>query len=233
MATDTSTAGSSLPPETSNLRSRLTDALAQADAAAAGRVRHLQWVHQARASRLSRTAAELKAEYGPNDAGVKRAEAALAAATAVGAHLGLVHRQMTTPDPAVAPNGWALHGRVFTADLKPVQGFTVFLVDAVKAYQQAYGFAYTDDSGYFLLNYAAAGTAGDKSAPAPDARTLELFIEVADLKARPVYLSATAFQPVIGAATYQNVVLPQGAQPLGEPPAEIRKASPLKRKGKS
>src|SRR5262249_61986390 len=105
MATDTSTAGSSLPPETSNLRSRLTDALAQADAAAAGRVRHLQWVHQARASRLSRTAAELKAEYGPNDAGVKRAEAALAAATAGGADPRPGRRQRTAPPPAPAPQG--------------------------------------------------------------------------------------------------------------------------------
>ena len=53
----------------------------------------------------------------------------------------------------------------------------------------------------------------------------ELFIEVADTKARPVFLSTTAFQPVVGGATYQNVVLPAGQQPIGDPPPEIRRVA--------
>ena len=57
-------------------------------------------------------------------------------------------------------NGWALHGRVFNTQLQPISGLTVFLVDASKTYQQAYGFAYTDDTGYFLLNYSR-GKCGD------------------------------------------------------------------------
>jgi hypothetical protein len=233
MATDNRTAGASSAPDSSNLRSQLTEAFAHADEAAAERVQHLQWVQQARVSQLSRTAAELKAVYGANDADVKRAEAALSAAKAVNSHLAVVHQQMTTPEPDVAPGGWVLHGRVFTAERKPVQGFTVFLADDAKAFQEEYGFSYTDAGGYFLLRYQGSGTAsGEKSTTARQAQLPELFIEVTDLKARPVYLSATPFQPVTGAAAYQNIFLSEAARPIGEPPAGARRAAVPKRKPK-
>jgi len=190
-------------------------------------VQSLQWVHQARASQLARSAASLKAQYGAQDAGVKRAEAALAAARAAGSRLALVHEQLTTPAPTVTPDGWALHGRVVTADSKPFRGFTVFLVDSAKAYQQAYGFAYTDAAGYFLLSYEPGGAAsGDPSPTPPDATATELFVEVTDQNARSVYLSAIPFDPVRGAATYQTVVLAEGAPPIGKPPADARKPAP-------
>src|SRR5262245_37083697 len=136
--------------DSSNLGAQLKDALANADTAAAERVRQLQWVHQARASRLSRTAAELKKTHGADDPAVKRAEAETAAARSAAARLSVVHQQIATPDPEVAPGGWALQGRVYLVDKtsderKPVRGFTVFLVDAAKTYQETFGFAYTDD----------------------------------------------------------------------------------------
>jgi hypothetical protein len=95
----------------------------------------------------------------------------------------------------------------------------VFLADAEKAYQRAYGFAYTDNTGYFLLNYPGPASA-DRQAPAP-----QLFLEVADAKAQPVYLSTTPFQPAPGTVTYQNVILPSGDQPIGNPPNPIRKTA--------
>jgi hypothetical protein len=183
-----------------------------------------------------RTAASLKAQYGPNDPGVKSAEAAVAAANATAAQVAVVHHQVTTADPQLAPNGWALHGRIFDAQLAPASGYTVFLVDSAKNYQQDYGFAYTDDTGYFLLNYqghdvasgrapAAASGKTPPKAPPQIPTTPELFVEVADTKARPVFLSTTAFQPAIGSATYQNVVLSADQQPIGDPPPEIRKGA--------
>ena len=87
-------------------------------------------------------------------------------------------------------------------------------MDADKTYLQQYGFAYTDDTGYFVINYA--GDTG-QTAEAP-----QLFLEIANTDAKPVYLSSTAFQPVVGAATSQNIVLPAGEQPIGDPPPEIR-----------
>jgi hypothetical protein len=193
------------------------------------------WIHHARAVQLARTVAALKAQYGPNDPGVKSAEAAVAAAKATASRFGVVHQQFTTADPEVAQNGWALHGRVFNDQLAPASAYTVFLVDAAKAYQQAYGFTYTDDTGYFVLNYQPGDTvSGRKSAAATQtASATELFIEVADRKARPVYLSATAFQPVVGRAAYQNIVLPAGQHPIGDPPEQTRKVAVPKRTRKT
>jgi len=217
------TKATDMPPEPSQISSELTAGIASADNVAAQRVQNLQWVHQARASQLARTAASLKAQFGPDDPGVKAAEAATAAAHATSARVAVVHRQLATADPQVAPKGWVLHGRVFDTKLKPVSGFTVFLVDATKAFQQAYGFAYTDDSGYFLLNYPGPDAASkDKSPAAAPATQPQLFIEIANTKALPVFVSTTAFQPVEGAATYQNITLPDGDQAIGEPPPEIR-----------
>src|SRR5262249_5840389 len=144
------------------------------------------------------------------------------------------------PDPQVAPTGWAFHGRVVDAQNAPASGYTVFLVDSAKNYQQAYGFAFTDDTGYFLLNYpgpdasgqtpaAASGQTPSEEAPQA-ASTPELFVQVADTKARLMSPSPPAFQPVIGSATYQHTVLPTGQQPIGDLPPEIRQvAIPKKR----
>jgi hypothetical protein len=229
MATDSKTTTSDTPPDMSDIGNQVTSNLASADNIAAQRVQTLTWVHQARAAQLSRTAATLKAQYGPNDPGVKSAEAAVAAANADAARVAVVHQQVATPEPQVAPSGWALHGRVFDPELKPVSGFTVFLVDTAKAYQQAYGFAYTDDTGYFLLNYAGSDPASrDKSATSTQAQP-ELFFEITDSKEMPVYLSPTTFQPVLGSATYQNIILPADDQAIGAPPAQIRAVALPKR----
>src|SRR5438045_3856789 len=132
MATDSKTTTSNAPPDMSDIGNQVTSTLASADNIAAQRVQTLKWVHQARAAQLSRTAVTLKAEYGANDPGVKSAEAAVAAANADVARVAVVHQQITTPEPQVAPSGWALHGRVFYTELKPASGFSVFLVDAAK-----------------------------------------------------------------------------------------------------
>lgn len=233
MATNSRTTTSGTPPDMSDIGNQVTSNLASADNIAAQRVQTLMWVHQARAAQMSRTAATLKAHYGPSDPGVKSAEAAVAAANADVARVAVVHQQITTPEPQVAPSGWALHGRVFDAQLQPVSGFTVFLVDATKSYQQAYGFAYTDDTGYFLLKYAGPDSASqDKSQTAAQAATAQLFIGVADRRGRDVDVIVRAFQPVTGTATYQNIV-PSEGQPIGEPPPKIRKVAVPKRERKS
>ena len=232
MAKDTKTTGSTRTPDASNLRSQLTDALAKADGTAAGGVQHLQRVYQARASQLSRTAAGLKAMYGAKDAGVIRAEAALSAAKAVSSQLAVVHRQLTTPEPEVAPEGWVLHGHVYVEKDKPAAGFTVLLANAANAYQQAYGFASTDDTGYFRLKHdgeraASAGKSAPKEAP-----VTELFIEVFDLKGRFAYQSKEAFEPVTGKATYQDIDLSKGNRARGTLPASIPRVDRPKPKPK-
>jgi hypothetical protein len=225
MATKSNSRGASdVPADASQISRELAPALAAADNAVAERVLNLKWVHQARLSRLSRTAASLKAQYGADDPGVNAAEAAVAAANLDAARISMLHQQLTTVDPQVTPNGWALHGRVYDAQLRPVSGFTVFLVDATKTYQQAYGFAYTDETGYFLLNFAGPDSESHKKTPtvAQTAGETQLFIGIANTKALPVFLSRTTFQPVVGEATYQNITLPDGDHAIGDPPSEIR-----------
>jgi len=112
----------------------------------------------------------------------------------------ILNQRLSTPAPQVAQAGWALHGHVFTADLRPASGLTVFLVDGQKAYQQQFGFAVTDDTAYFLLNYA--GAAG------PAQTAAQLFVEISNQGGKAIYLSPTPFQPVLGGATYREIILP-------------------------
>jgi hypothetical protein len=176
--------------------------------------------HNARLSQLKRTADTLKKQLGPDDPSVKAAEAAVKIGSAKVARISVVHQELDTPPPQVAADGWALHGRVYSADLKPLAKYTVFLVDSQKTYQEAYGFAYADDTGYFLFNVAGAKD------------TAPLFLAMTNTKGEPVYLSATPFQPAPGSVTYQNITLPSGAPPLGDPPQAIRDVALPSRKNK-
>ncbi len=178
-------------------------------------MQNLKLVHQARLSQLTRTAAALNAKYGATDSRTVAAEAAVTAQSAAVSRIAVASQQAATSAPTVATGGWALHGRVYDAQLEPSAKFTVYLVNSQKAYQAQYGFAYTDDTGYFLINYApVAGQAASAASP--------LYVAIVDDKAAPVYLATTAFQPATGKATYQNITLAAGDTPLGDPPADIR-----------
>jgi hypothetical protein len=192
---------------------QLKATLNSADSSVNQGIQNLKLLQQARLNQANRTVAALTAQYGASDPRVKAAQAAVTATKTALARVTMVHQQVVAPAVQVAATGWALQGYVLDAQLQPAAKYTVFLVDASKAYQAEYGFAYTDDTGYFLLNYA--GAAG-QAAPA------QLYIEVANPDANPVYLSSTAFAPVLGTASFQNIVLPAGGQILGDPPAAIR-----------
>jgi len=233
MSNTTPPTGASAPNATAtgNLGSDLTMALSSADSTSAQRLQHLSLVHQARLSGLTRTAASLTAQYGASSPQATAAETAVTGAKATIARVAIVTQQLTTPAPQVASTGWALNGRVFDAEKKPVSGYSVFLVDAQNAYQSAYGFAYTDDTGYFLLSFAgtpAAPQTKTKDQPtgqSADETSPQLFVQITNSKRQPIYLSTTAFQPTIGTATYQNFLLPAGEKPIGDPPAAVRKGA--------
>jgi hypothetical protein len=212
----------------SQVRTEFSTALASADANAAQSVHSLQQVHQARLSLLTRAAASLKTQYGADDPRVRAAQSAVTATTATVGRISLVNQQLTTAVPQVPANGWVLCGRVFDAQTKPLSRYTVFLVDSQNAYQEAYGFAYTDDSGYFLLSHVGTNAKASSHTVTP------LFVEIANTKGLPIYLGTTALQPAPGSATYQNITIPAGAQPIGDPPAAIRSvAIPVRKKGQA
>ena len=151
-----------------------------------------------------------KATRGPRRSPGREAE--IAAEKITVAKAAMLNQRAATADPQVPPSGWALHGRVYSSELAPAAGCTVFLVDPQNAFQSAYGFAYTDASGYFVLNGAATG------APAHGGAATQLYVAVADAKGEPVYRSSTDFTPNPGVATYQTHVLPAGGKPIGDPP---------------
>lgn len=220
--------GNSSSSPASQLREGFTAALTSADAMAVQSIQALQQVHQARLSLLERTAASLKTQYGADDPRTQSAQAAVTATTGTISRISMVSQQLNTPAPQVAANGWALHGRVSNAQGQPLARYTVFLVDSQHTYQEAYGFAYTDETGYFLLNETGAGAKAASHAAAASS----LFVEVANAKGQPVYLSDTAFVPVVGSATYQTITVAAGSQPIGDPPETIRKVAIPSRKKK-
>ena len=225
MSTNSSATGNIPTPTPAQIRETTAATLASADAGSSQTILNLKMVHNARLSQLKRTAETLKKQYGPDDPSVKAAEAAVKVGSVKVARISVVHQELDTPTPQVAPDGWALHGRVYSSDLKPHAKYTVFLVDGQKTYQEAYGFAYTDDTGYFLCNVAGAKGKDPAQSTAP------LFIAMTNTKGEPVYLGTTPFQPTPGSVTYQNITLPSGAQPLGDPPPAIRDvALPSRRK---
>jgi hypothetical protein len=221
MSTSTSPTGITVESAASLIESGIGDALTSADSTAADNVQSLGLLQQAKLSRLTRSAATATAQYGASSTQATAALAAVAASKTTIARVAVVQQKVTTPAPAVASAGWALHGRVYDATLNPLARHSVFLVDSQKAYQSDYGFAYTDSTGYFLLNYAgpAAATKADASATSTASG---LYLQIANTAAKPVYLSTTAFQPAAGSTTYQPVTLPAGEPALGDLPAEVR-----------
>jgi len=225
MSTPSQNPATPATPSSGQFTAAVKTALAGADSNASTAVTNLKLVHQARVTQLNRAAVALKARFGAADARTVAAQSALAAQTRIAAQVSVASQQAATPAPTVAAGGWALHGRVYDEQLKPSARLTVYLVDHAKTYQQQYSFAYTDATGYFLINYAPP--AGQ------DAPATPLYAAIANAKGEPVYVSATAFQPAANVATYQNISLSAGKKPLGDPPPEIRQVAIPPQAGKT
>jgi hypothetical protein len=211
--------------------SDVTTALTATDAATTQRVQTLGLVHQARLAQLTRTAAAVAAQYGAGSTQAAAANAAVTAAQGTVARLAVLGQQVSPPQPEVDATGWALHGYVYNDQLQPVSAYCVFLVDEQNTYQSAYGFAYTDATGYFVLNVpGSTAPAKGQTQPAPAAAAApapapKLFVQIANANAQPIYLSSAAFEPTTGAATFQNIALPAGEKPIGNPPRAVRKTA--------
>ena len=225
---DTTSPTSDLTPDSASaqLDSSVPVILTSADSDTVDAIQNLGLIKQARVSQLTRVAVNASAQYGSSSPQAAAAQSAVAATTSTVERISLLGQQASTPAPTVTANGWALHGRVYDSNNKPLSGQTVFLVDVEKNFQSAFGFAYTDATGYFLINYPGSGAAdaGSQKGPSaqPSPQAAELFLQIADTNANPVFLSTAAFQPVMGTATYQVVTLAAGEPALGDPPAPVR-----------
>ena len=251
MSAPTQPGSSTTSPTVAEINNSVASELSTADSAAAQAVQSSSNIYNARLAQQTRAAANITARFGANSPQAAAAEAKVTASKATVARVTILNQQVSAAAPQVAATGWALYGHVYNAQLQPVSAYTVFLVDAQNAYQSAYGFTYTDSTGYFLISFAGepaasqsqdgssssrrrrSQAAAGRSHPGEEDQASEpaqpatqtsspLFVEIANANAQPVYLSKTAFQPTLGAATYQNITLPAGEAPIGDPPPAIR-----------
>lgn len=120
-------------------------------------------VQTARVSALKRAATAAAATYGASSTEATAANQAVTTAQAKTSQLQILNQKTSTPQPTVPSTGWALHGRVYDANLNPKEQYTVFLVDEQKNYLSDYGFAYTDSTGYFLIQNSGSSASGSSS----------------------------------------------------------------------
>jgi hypothetical protein len=120
-------------------------------------------VQTARVSALKRAATAAAAIYGANSTEAAAANQSVTTAQAKTGQLQILTQKASTPQPAITSTGWALHGRVYDANLNPQERYTVFLVDEQKNYLSDYGFSYTDATGYFLIQYSGSTASGSSS----------------------------------------------------------------------
>ena len=252
MSAPTQPGSSMTSPTVAEINNSVASELSTADSTATQAVQILSNINNARLAQQTRNAASITARFGAGSPQAVAAEAVVTASKATVARVAIINQQVSTGTPQVPATGWALYGHVYNAQLRPVSAYTVFLVDAKNAYQSAYGFTYTDSTGYFLISFAGApaasqsqdrsssprrrrsqaeagrphpGEEDQQSEPAQPATQTSspLFVEIANANTQPVYLSKTAFQPTLGAATYQSITLPAGETPIGDPPPAIRR----------
>jgi|CZKX01.1.fsa_nt_gi hypothetical protein len=209
----------------------------QIDSQTAQQFTGLAQVRQARSKQLQREAATLLKTYGPKDPGVLAVQASLQNEQTFASRLGVVSATTSITAPTAPANGWVVYGHVRNADLTPGPQLTVFLADQQsRAWLMPYGYAFTDQTGYFTLSYApsptgkpdtvlAAPPATDKNASgtqgaAPAAAgPLTAFLEVSNPACKLVYVDATAMSITGGATIYRDIVL-SAEVPLGTPPCE-------------
>jgi hypothetical protein len=230
MSAPTQPGSSTTSPTVAEITNGVASELSTADSTAAQGVQKASDISRARLLQWTRAAASITARFGASSPQAAAAEAKVTASKATVARVAILNQQVSAATPQVSATGWALYGHVYNTQLQPVSAYTVFLVDAKNAYQSAYGFTYTDSTGYFLISFAGEPAAAlgssqqsSQAAPSPAQAPTQLFIEIANANAQPVYLSKTAFQPTLGAATYQNITLPAGEAPIGDPPPAIRR----------
>ncbi len=179
----------------------------------------LAQVRQARANQLQREAASLTRIYGPQDPRVLAAQAALQNQRAYASKLGIARDTSSTAAPTAPASGWVLYGHVRNAGLTPAAQFTVFLADQGRAWLTQYGYAFTDQAGYYVLSYTPAThstEAGQKQAAA--AAPLTAYVTVSDPACKLVYADTSPISLPADAAINRDIVLGQG--PIGTPPCQ-------------
>lgn len=180
----------------------------------------LTQIRQARLSQQQRQAATLATEFGADDADVVTLNASIGVQQSFSSVLGVARDIATIAAPTVPTNGWALHGHIRDNKLQPIATLTVCLADEQKNFLSAYGYAYTDDTGYYMITYTP-----DPSTPAP--APLSAYLEILNSSGQAIYIDSAAFTLNPGTSLLRDLMLtsqtPLGGPPPGTPPVKIPK----------
>ncbi len=103
---------------------------------------------------------------------------------------------------ALGANTWMVHGVVLDKNRKGKSGLTVALFDAQGKWRQEFGFACTDDQGYFAISYPQPGkTRGEVSGSQP------FYLQVLDQNHKTLLKDPTPLQLTLGQVYYRRLVL--------------------------
>lgn len=196
---------------------------ANVDSQTAQQFTGLTQIRQARANQLTRVVANLTQTYGASDPRTVAAQSSLTSEQTFSSRLGLVKATTATPVPTPPTNGWVIYGRVLNADQSPAVQFTVFLADATRAWLQQYAYAFTDQTGYYTLTYAApqgeSAVPGKEAHRVASAQPFSAYLEVQNSACKLMFVDTTPMSISTGAAIRRDVQLSaQGS--VGTPPCD-------------
>lgn len=171
-----------------------------ADRLRAGQLEGLAAVRRAKEAGMRREQARLTKKYGAEHPRVADVTDRLAVNTGLARDLVLEASRARAEAPRINADGWAVHGHVRDAGLKPAAGLTVALYDSDSRWVESLGYACTRADGYFRIE---TGNASAAAGP--------LFLRVLSAQAEHLYADTAALTPAGGAIDYRQIVLGGGA----------------------
>lgn len=202
----------------------LNTALSKADAQAGVQVHAMSNVHQARLAQVERMADVATAVGGADSEGAKAAATAVKNVQAKVDQIHMLDLQVNVTPPDVAAEATAVYGHVFNGANQPIEGYSVYLVDANNTFQPAYGVAYTQVDGSYRMvsaeepagDAASGATATGAGAPAGSAGSAS---GAATGAVAGTTLQTANLPAVAGAVTTAAAAGAAPSQPAGEPAA--------------
>jgi hypothetical protein len=160
-------------------------------------------LHTVKIRALEQERHRLAAKLGAEHPRVTQLASRLAYRTRMMADLEEESARAAIKTPAREPDTWMVHGVVLDKNRKGKPGLTVGLFEASGKWRREFGYACTDERGYFALMYPRAGT---PRAEIPGAQPL--YLQVSDQEYRTLLKDTVPLYPALGQVQYRRLVLP-------------------------
>lgn len=159
---------------------------------------------------------------GPDHPRVKQLTARLAYRHKMMDDLEEETRRATIKPPAVEADSWMVHGVVLDKHRQGKAGLSVGLFDATGKWRREFGYACTDERGYFALVYPPAGQARAEVAVAQP-----LYLHVSDQNYKTLVKDTTPLHLATGQVYYRRLILPDAPGVCVPPSPETGDEAPI------